>query len=376
MLPQLPSPITQENFSKAWSLTDSIRRKARKKYYIGKIACTFSNLVFSIMMLLACNGLIYDHATGSYCRFLREVPFLLSIWRRTGGSFVPREGLLFHALVLFAAICITCFLFCVMVALAVTALYHPLKRKIPTGSVKDNAERLHFLAKEARQHSARSSGGGALLGSILFVLGQFILIAMYWVTTTEQTEEIIEFFTRFIMDLLEPLLISESVYNTIQGNMLAPGMMLFCVGIFLAYTLLNQFHTLSVRFLYRCPVPYSFVAQAEYYAVFAGDDTSGLTREEAEAQRREQAAGKREEALALERIHAHGKAKALLAEAAHGGDIPAMEHYARHWLIAQAKDPARYWLQRCVDSGQASKDAVKTLRRLKWRRRVQASYLQ
>lgn len=81
------------------------------------------------------------------------------------------------------------------------------------------------------------------------------------------------------------------------------------------------------------------------------------------------------EALELERIGAYGKAKELLAEAAHSGDPVAMEHYGRHWLISGAKDPGKYWLQKCVDTGEASEYAAKTLKRLKWHLRYQAKYL-
>ena len=70
------------------------------------------------------------------------------------------------------------------------------------------------------------------------------------------------------------------------------------------------------------------------------------------------------QALAQEKAGAYPKAAALFLEAAHGGDVTAMEHYARHCLISDSRVPAGYWLKRCVASGCASKNARKMLRRL------------
>lgn len=65
----------------------------------------------------------------------------------------------------------------------------------------------------------------------------------------------------------------------------------------------------------------------------------------------------------------------MLAEAAHDGDVEAMEHYARHNLIAHFKDPARYWLEKAIDSGNASQWAIKTIRHMKWHLNTKAVYL-
>lgn len=77
----------------------------------------------------------------------------------------------------------------------------------------------------------------------------------------------------------------------------------------------------------------------------------------------------------MEKLCAYGKAKELYAQAAHSGNADAMEHYARHWLIMNAKDPARYWLQKCVDTRNASQGAVKNLRRMKWGRKAAPKYI-
>ncbi len=371
-----PSPIKQDNFTEVWSYTDQKRRIAKKKNVTSKVASFFSNLVFTVLTFVAGNGLIHDHLTGSYTSFLETVPWLLPTWEKYSALFLkPGQSATVQVILTALLVYGISFTVCGIFSLLVLALYHPLKKKLPAASVKENAEQLLDIARDARRYALRSSSRSSVLWSLLFTASVFATLAMYWLTTLSDMEAITEFFTGFVMEKLAPYLASNTQYMTIQGSLLAPCITLFCLGIYLGYAALSGIHTLTVQFMYKYRVPYSFVAQIECYSIFADENVSGLSSEEVEQLHRDQAADKRIQALELERMGAHPRAKRLLAEAAHGGDVQAMEHYARHWLIANVRDPARYWLERSVETGQASEDALKLLKRIKWRRSIQVRYL-
>ncbi len=188
-----------------------------------------------------------------------------------------------------------------------------------------------------------------------------------YLATLPSEQPVIDFFTTPIVALLEPVIPTGVDIVALKDTLFDFSLVLLMPFTVVVYILLNRVYISCVRFVYRYPVPYSFVAQIEYYSVFAEEDISGLTQEEA--------AEKRGRALELEGYRAYAKAKELFLEAAHGDDVPAMEHYARHCLIQHEKDPARFWLERCAESGQASEEVQKILKRLKWRRKVQLSYL-
>lgn len=375
---KLITPIAADNFAENWTLVDKQRRIAKKKYVTGKVASFFSNMVFAILAVIISNGLICDHLTGSYCRFLKKVPYLLTIWDQIKALILKPDFNL--ALQIAVPLCCTyavCFLVCGAFVLIVTALYHPFKRKLPTSTAKENASQMLDMARSARGYSRRTGANGSLFWGLVFMMIQFAIVALYWLIELKDMDTIFNIIIAPVMNLLEPYISGISSFQRMSLEMAIamPSTMIFIFGIYLTYAFANHLHALSVQFMYKYHIPYSFVADVEYYYTFADEKTEGMTEEEIMAKRKETAEAKRIQALDLERICAYGKAKELLAEAAHGGDSTAMEHYGRHWLIIGARDPGRYWLQKCVDTGEAGEYAIKTLRRLKWHMKVHAKHL-
>lgn len=371
-------PMSAENFAENWSAVDSRRRIAKKKYVTCTLASFFSNMVFALLAVIVSNGLIHDHLSGSYCNFLIKVPYLLPVWDQIKALILkPDFSLALRIAIPLVAMYAVCFAVCGIFVLIVTLLYHPFKRKIPTSTVKENASQMLTMARDARRYSRRTGSNGSLVWALFFMMVQFALIALYWLIELQDMGVIFQTVISPVMKVLEPYIqnFNSTQRMGLETAISTPSTMLLIMGIYLAYSLADQIHALSVRFMYQYRVPYSFVAEVEYYYTFADEKTEGMTDEEIKEKRKEAAEAKRIQALDLERIGAYGKAKELLAEAAHGGDSAAMEHYGRHWLVINAKDPGKYWLQKCVDTGEAGEYAVKTLRRLKWHLKVQAKHL-
>lgn len=371
-------PVTKENFPEVWQSVDAQRRTAKKKYISASFAPFFSNMVFAILVLLVGNGLIHDHLKGSYSNFLEDIPFFLTVWDKAAGLLIkPEWSIALKIAVPLLVMYLVCFLVCLIFVLLVTAVYHPFRRQLPEGTDKENAELLLSMARDARRYSLRTVSSGSMLWALIFMMLQFMLIALYWLLALENNDAVFTLIISPVMKLLEPFIADVTMTQraSIEMALFTPCLMLFCLGIYIVYAFLNQVHALSVQFMYKYNVPYSFVADVEYYYTFADEDTTGMTEEEIITRRRESAQTKRTEGLEMEKLGAYGRAKELLSQAAHSGDAEAMAHYARHWLIAQAKDPAKYWLQKCVDTGEVGEYAVKTLRRLKWHLRVRAAYL-
>lgn len=372
----LPSPITKDNFAETWEIVDSERRIAKKKYVTTKVASFFSNMVFAILTLLVGNCLIHDHMTGSYCDFLEIIPYLLPTWKKISAIVLkPDLSILLQIAIPILLIYAICFIVCGFFVLVVTAVYHPSKLPLPASTDKENASQMLTMARDARRYANKSGDRGSTVWALVFMMFLMVLIAMYWVTDTQNLDRMTGILIAPVMQILKPYLTSSLAYASAEGSLMIPSIMLFILGLYVAYMLLDLLHSMSVQFMYKYTVPYSFVAEVEYYYIFSDENTEGLTDEEAKVRRKETAEAKRIKALDLERIGAYGKAKELLAAAAHGGDPDAMEHYARHWLIANAKDPGKYWLRKCVDTGSASITAQDNLKRLKWHRKVQVHYL-
>lgn len=375
---ELITPITSDNLQENWELVDKERRTAKKKYLTTRVASFFSNMLFSLLAVIISNGLIHDHFSGSYCRFLEKVPYLLTFWDRISDILLkPHYSLALQIAIPLLVMYAVCFIVCGAFVLIVIALYHPFKKKLPASTPKENASQMLDMARNARMYSRRSGTNGSMLWALVFIMIQFALVSLYWLIELKDMDTVFYVVITPVMKLLDPYIsgLNDIQRMGLETAVMTPSIMLFAIGVYLAYSLADQLHALSVQFMYKYNVPYSFVAEVEYYYIFADESTEGMTEEEIKAKRKETAEAKRIQALDLERICAYGKAKELLAAAAHGGDSTAMEHYARHWLIGGAKDPGKYWLQKCVETGEAGEYAVKTLRRLKWHLKVQAKYL-
>lgn len=373
---RLITPIIADNFEENWKIVDAQRRTAKKKYITSTVASFFSNMVFAVLVLIVANCLIHDHMTGSYCDFLEEIPYLIPLWKKASAVFLrPGQSWLIQVLLTALVVYGICFVVCGIFVLLVLAVYHPFKRDLPAGSPGDNAAQILSMARDARRYANRTGNTGSAVWALVFMVAQFVILAMYCVLELSDLEAIMEISTGFIMELLEPYMTNSMMYGNAQGGLFMPLLMVYSLLLYLCYAFADLLHALSVQFMYRCRVPYSFVADVEYCHVFADEDFGSMSDEEKQQWLAENAEAKCEKATEMELLGAYGKAKELFAQAAHSGSASGMEHYARHWLIANAKDPARYWLQKCVDTGNASETAVKLLRRLKWHRRIRAEYM-
>ena len=133
---------------------------------------------------------------------------------------------------------------------------------------------------------------------------------------------------------------------------------------------------LVTRPLYYCRLSYALVAQAETAALFAGEPVEGMTEEALSQHHRDNAIPLREEAIRAEEKGGYRIAMELFFKAALGGDVPAMEHCARHYLLDHHKDPARYWLDRAAASGEISPEGKNMRLRLKLGLNHNLGYLQ
>ncbi len=371
-------PITKENFPEVWQSVDAQRRTAKKKYISASFAPFFSNMVFAILVLLVGNGLIHDHLKGSYSNFLEDIPFFLTVWDKAAGLLIkPEWSIALKIAVPLLVMYLVCFLVCLIFVLLVTAVYHPFRRQLPEGTDKENAELLLSMARDARRYSLRTVSSGSMLWALIFIMIQFCVLALYIMIELKTLDKLMVITIAPIMKLLEPLTKDFSNFQlmNLEGAVFMPSLLLYSLALYLGYAFVNYLHALSTQILYKYRIPYSYVADVEYYYVFADEETEGMTREEIQARRTETAKPKLKEALEMEKLGAYGKARELLSQAAHAGDADAMEHYARHWLISQAKDPGRYWLERCVATGHSSEQAQKNLKRMKWHLKVRAAYL-
>ncbi len=376
MVTACPSPIQQDNFAEVWTYTDEQRRNAKKKYVTAKVAPFFSNLVFCLLTFLAANGLIHDHFRGSYCDFLEKIPYLLPLWSKFSGTLLrPGQGLMLQSVITLVCVYAVSFAVCGVFVLLVMGVYHPQKKLPPEGAAKESAEQMLELAKAARHYANDTCVNSSVLCGLLFSLLVFASFAFYWLLATPDMTTLVAFLTAPVMNILRPYITDPEIYFTIQMNLMIPAIMVYSLLFYIAYAVLSRLHGLSIQFMFRYRVPYGFVAQIEEYSVFCDEEIGALSPEEVEARHRAQAEEKRLKALELERYGAYGKARELLAEAAYGGDVPAMEHYARHWLILSVKDPARYWLERAIATGCASKEAQMWLKRLKLHRSITVRYL-
>lgn len=344
-----PFPVTPENFSACWDYVDLRRRKARSRAAIAKLGGFLANLVFLLCILLGANGLIYQHFQGPYHTFLAQSHQFTQVWDAAAGLLLnAHDTLAVQVLKLLGAsyaLSIGVFL---VIALVVSLVYHPRKQAEPDGTYTEKTAALVSAAREARGCSYRTRLNTSVMSVVLVVALAFGLLLGF--TAWHGDAEAIT-----------------ALLSTFPTGDAGTNCLLYVLAAYLICDFLSRILLLLTRFIYRYEFPHHILVQAETGAIFALEEQSP-TPEDAENWTRE--------ALELERNHAYGEAKALLLKAALLGNAAAMEHYARHCLLVHMNDSARYWLQRCVSTGQATKEAQSMLRRMKLRLRHNVRYLQ
>ena len=342
-----PLPVTGENFPTVWDCVERMRIRARQH----RAECAAAAIVSGICCLclsvfLGC-GLVYERGFSPIVSLARLFPRFDAVWGSVRAYAPGLEGGFLHGalansfLILFVSLSVG-----LLGALLVWCVYHPFGRKLPEESPRDNASALLANAREALEYSCRIRPVGFAAFLFCFFAMEFMLLALC------------------VLQAGSPEAASSLFVEILTPSAPLNYLLLFFGGTG-GFAILYGAVLLVLWCILRLGLPYDFVADIECYHIFAGEKAGKLSSEELAEKRMAKAQLKCAQALAQEKAGAYPKAAALFLEAAHGGDVTAMEHYARHCLISDSRVPARYWLKRCVASGCASKNARKMLRRLR-----------
>jgi len=356
MKSSFPFPVCEENFLQCWNYMDEKRRQIRVRVLTAKLGGFFSNLVFFFSLLFGANGLILLHFSGSYCSFLRGLPFFMKSWMQISKLFPAGNSLSSDLLRLLFLSYLTGVALFLVLRLLVTLLYHPKKRTVPEGSYPQVVPQLASLTREVWQQSFKTHISTSVVSILLLIIAAFILFFAYTFYLEDASAA---------QELLSRFPTSDMGTNAVLYVFFA-----YIIGHFLCLPIL-----LITRPLYYSGFPYAVVADTAAAALFAGESVEGLSEEAIAKQRLENAAALRKEGLQAEYQSGYRIAKALYLKAALGGDIPAMEHYARHCLLAHEKEAARYWLDKAAASGEISPEGKNMRQRLKTGRNLNVGYL-
>lgn len=344
-----PFPVTRENIASCWAYMDALRRKSRLMAAISGIGGFFTNLLFLFALIVAANVLIRLNFEGSYPAFLSVIPGFSKLMELLDLYILnPGDSMQIQALKLIGTVYAAAIVLFMLLALLIRIFYHPLKRQLPDGTYAEQTAALSTAAREARTYSSKTRLSPSMASILLAIVSVVILFLAYiiYVGDAEKMKALLRIFP------------TQDEYTNCT---------LYALALYIPFGISSWLLLMLTRWIYRYDFPYHLLAQAEAGAIFALEETEDLPEEELSARRKADAEKLREEALALELDHAYVKAKALLLKAALCGDVPAMEHYARLCLLDHMNDSARYWLERCVESGEASQEAQSMLRRMKWK---------
>ena len=336
-------PVTAENFPNVWLTVDNYRIQAKKRRFGCVVSLWAGGFAFLFLLLTGIGGILYEHGVMPFYNLLRLLPGFEGLWRVMRWLNVGPGVLLWDFLTLVLLLYwITMAVMALFYGLSLL-LYHPKPRPVPEESPKENASGLLANARETMEYASDIHPRGWLIFPFAFFLAEAAFLTLCILMAGDPA----------------PLLQSIMTPSTALNYML-----LFAVTIG-GFILVYGLPVYALWCFCRMKLNYAFVADIECYSFFAGEKAGKLTYPELLAKRKEKAAKTCQSALTAEKSGAYGKAAALFLEAAHGGDISAMEHYARHCMISESYVPAEYWLRRCISSGEASKNAKKLLRKLR-----------
>lgn len=349
-----PVPVTAENFPETWYWVDQYRIRAKKRRVGCIVSLWAGGLSLLWLLLMGASGILYEYGVLPFYDLLRWLPGFEKLWGAMGWLNVLGPGRVWQDFLMMLILLY-------WLTLAVMALfyglsqliYRPKGRPMPEESPKENASALLANARETMEAAAGIHPVGWQIFPICLFLAEFVLLTLCILVAGDPAPILARYMTPSTP--LNYLLI---FFLPVGGFTAVYGILVYILWSFC-----------------RMKLPYSFVAYIECYSFFATEKAGKLTWPELLAKRKAKAAEKCQAALAAEKSGAYAKAAALFLEAAHGGDAAAMEHYARHCLISDSRIPARYWLNRCVSSGEASKNAKKMHRRLKLGMDTGAAYI-
>lgn len=351
-----PFPVTRENMDTCWHYLDTLRRKSRLMAAISVIGGFCSNLTLLLALILAVNVLLWLQFEGAYHTFLSTLPGFPALMELLN-SFIlnPGDSAAIQALKLVGTAYAAAIGVFILMALVIRLLYHPLKKQLPEGTYPEQTAALATAAREARTYSYKTRLSTSIFAMLIAIVAAIVLLLAYIVYSGDA----------------EKMMAMLSIFPTQDYR---TNCVLYVLASYFLCGMVSWMLLTLTRWIYRYDFPYDLVVQSEAAAIFALEANEELSEEELTARQKNDAAALREEALALELEHAYIKAKSLLLKAALCGDVSAMEHYARLCLLDHMNDSARYWLDRCVESGEATPEAQAMLKRLKLKQRHKVSY--
>lgn len=347
MKSSLPFSIGRDTFPQCWDYVDKCRRRAKRNAAIAKTGGFLVTLFFFLSLLFLGCGLLYTHVSGSFRAFWEAVP-CFPMWQKAAaavlkeGAGLPEEiGRVLVLSYLASAVVFA------LIAAVFHLIYHPRKFPVPTGSYAENAALLAKKAQDARDYSYQTRISASVIATVLSIIALVMVFFAYMIYTEDAAA---------IAKLLGSFPTSDISTNCL----------LFILLLYLLCGITSGILIFITRPLYRCHFPYDLLVQTQKEALMAQPDAQQLT---------DGISALREEALILERTGAYNMAMDMLHKAAVCGDVPAMEHYARHCLLKRMNDSARYWLKRSISSGSASRQTKAMLLRLTLRMHHNTEYL-
>ena len=346
-------PVTGETFSQCWNYVDNLRRNAQRKAAVAKVGGFLTNFFFLFFLLFLINGLIVTHAEGSYCQYLMQIGWFGAAWNRIGSLLLqPGAALWQDGIKLLVSAYVAGILFFALLTGLILAVYHPRKKAVPALSHPENTALLEKLALDARDQAYKTQIVTSRVAMVLTIIAAFALFFGYCFVLQDA-------------DMVTALL---TLFPTKDA---ATNALLYVLAAYCLIDWVSSLLLLVTRFLYRCDFPYTLIDETATAALLAREEYAGLDGNALA----EKAEALREEALNLEKEGGYRPAKERLYQAALLGDVCAMEHYARHCLILHLPDSALYWLDKCIASDTASKEALSMRRRMRFGLRHNVEYL-
>lgn len=349
------SPVTDANWTDCWKYVERKYGQAKRSFLIGKLVGILGELAFLICMLFITIGGIYTANIPVINEFLDSIPHLIPLWEKfCGFLFKPGMAGYVKVILVFLSAYAVPLALCIALTVLVYILYHPIAKK-PGEDIKQNASTMAERAQKAKRFCNRAKNNIATACDILYLVliaALFTVIILANLGKTDVVKTVSEIF---------PI-----------DNVMVVTFVVFAV--FCCYSVFDNIFCQITKWLFFCKIPHSLLADTARFRLYAGESNEGVSEEELAAKYLADAKEKRAKALELEKDGEFARAKLQLLEAALAGDPVAMDNYARHCIIARHNEEAIYWLQRCVETGEADEVTVKRLKDMKRGRHVTVTY--
>ena len=178
-----PTPITNENFPKAWNIVRRKYKKAKVSAVIRKIAKPIGEFLFFPIFLMMAFGASVSFTTPNVSALISRIPVVPGLWQTLstmvfGSADSVLDYILSSALLLYA-VPFAAFL---VAALVIALVYHP-KTYATSGDHYQDGQALWTMARHAltdsRSKGKDVSGTLALITGIIEALGS-LAVVFYW----------------------------------------------------------------------------------------------------------------------------------------------------------------------------------------------------